>query len=143
MVKALIGMVWLGILSVWDIRHRAVPVILLRIGLVLAGGSSLWEWGAGEKNLFGLFLGVIPGVCMLLVAMFTHQAGCADGIVLLTLGLVYGYRANMLLLCGSLMLLSICALVLLCLKKVHKDTRLPFLPFVSVMYALQIWGRLL
>lgn len=123
---------WLTGLSLFDIRYRKVPVWLL----VLGGGIAVFfgirdhTFGAGsfEEFLFGM----IPGLILLLLALGTRMAGWADGIVLMLSGGILGFRQCILASMLSLILISILSALLLILKKVHKGTRIPYIPFLTM-----------
>ncbi len=120
------------ILSIWDVRKCAVPVWILRIGMAMAMTACLWDCVFLARNPADILAGSIPGLLMLGIAYLTQKAGPADGIVLTGLGMVLGYRNVLLILCGSLWLIALFSVVLLCLKKVNKDSRLPYLPFLGI-----------
>lgn len=131
--------IYLGILSVWDIREKRVPVSPL-----LAGGISIILFAIytclkGEVLWGTLVGGMVPGAGLLLLAKLTGQIGAADGIVVMALGAQCGLRECLLLLFYSLILLSVFSLVLVILCRAKCSTRIPYLPFLL----LGLWiGRL-
>lgn len=127
---------YLGMLAVWDLRNGEVPVKwLVAGGLVLAGMGALRCMG-GELQWTEVLLGMLPGTLMLIVAWQTKKAGYADGIVLLELGVCLGYRWCVVLLCLSMLLLALTAGILLILRKVQKNTQMPYLPFLFVAFGV-------
>ncbi|MBR1930861.1 MAG: prepilin peptidase [Lachnospiraceae bacterium] len=138
MWKQMIVMLFLIILGILDARKRAVPTVLLGCGMVLAVGSAIWEYATGDRKLLSLILSIGPGAGMLLVAWMTRKMGYADGVVIMCIGLTLGYRSSMFLLCGSLLLLSVVCIVLLCLRKVNRNSRMPYLPFLGMTFILQL-----
>lgn len=135
--KFILVALWLGVLAVADIRRMRVPVWLLAVGGVFVTIVSLIEWRTGERNASSLLWSLIPGIALMLVAVATKKAGWADGIVLLLLGLFDGFRICIISLVISLFAISAISLALLCLKKVGRDSRLPYLPFLWIGYILQ------
>ena len=81
-------------------------------------------------------LGLIPGLCLLIVAWATKKAGYADGIVLAVVGAFEGFRGCMLIFSISLITLSVCCAVLLLLKRVQRNSILPYIPFLCTGYLL-------
>lgn len=81
-------------------------------------------------------MGVLPGAGMLLLAKCSHKAGYGDGIVLMQLGFGLGYRQLLLLFSVSLLLLSGISVLLLLLKKVGRNTRMPYLTFLALTYVV-------
>ena len=127
---------YLVILSVYDCREKQVPGVLLFIGVVVAVISLLIVVIDGQQVWYRI-LGLLPGLFLLLVAFVTKKAGYADGIVLAVTGMVLGYQKTMILFCISLLLISVISVLLLFLHKVNGRTRLPYLPFLTVVYVIQ------
>lgn len=135
--KFVLAALWMGALAVADIRRMRVPIWLLAVGSAFVTIVSLMEWRTGESNMSSLLWSLMPGIALMLVAVATKKAGWADGIVLLFLGLLEGIRICMTSLVISLFAISVISLALLCLKKVGRDCRLPYLPFLWIGYILQ------
>lgn len=130
--------IYLGILSVFDYKERRVPVIWLMLGILAAMlmvlGDCLknpqsWQW-----LVMAAMLGTLPGIFMLLVGYFSRKVGCGDGLVLIGVGIVTGYRECFSYVCFSLLLMSICCVGLLLMKKGNRNTQIPYLPFLTVVY---------
>lgn len=128
---------YLGILGVRDLRHGSVPLKWLLAGALLLPGMGVMMCLSEQVSLIELLIGIIPGLLMLVVARVTQKAGYADGIVLLEVGLCRGYRQCIPLFCFSLLLLALVSAVLLVLKKVHRNTKIPYLPFVFAVFCIQ------
>ena len=113
-------MVWL----VWG-AAAAVGIFFYE---VTAGGAD-----AGTLAVQSL-LGTLPGLFLLGVARLTPKMGYGDGMVLNLVGLRVGYARCVALLCFSLLLLSLCSVVLLLCRRVKGTTRMPYLPFLAASY---------
>ena len=122
---------WLVGLSVLDIRYKKVPVWLLLVGGMVTAGVEICACVVGENNLMNFFAGMIPGMILLLMAIGTQKAGWADGIVLMLLGSVLGFRQCVLATMFSLVLISVLSVILLILKKADKKTTVPYIPFLT------------
>ncbi len=138
-------LIYLMILAVFDWREKKVPLMLPVFGLAAAfmnlfydlyHDPAEWKW-----LLAAALLGIIPGILMLAVAGLTGKAGCGDGMVLLIIGLLTDYKSCILLLCFSMLLMSVFCIGMLLLKKAKRNTRLPYLPFLTVVYAAGILVR--
>ena len=127
---------WLLGLSIFDLRYRKVPVWLVLLGGMIVVGIWVCECMCGESNLVFFFTGMIPGMILLLLAIGTQKAGWVDGIVLMILGSVLGFRQCVLAAMLSLMLISILSTILLTLKKVNKGTTIPYIPFLTIGFML-------
>lgn len=124
--------VWLLIISIWDVRKRRVPVWLLIPGGIFALAEAAGQQ-YGELTVVRIML---PGAVLLLLALTTGNVGYADGIVMLFLGVISGSEKSLLIFGISLFLAAICSLVLLALRKVKKNTGIPFLPFLAAAWLL-------
>lgn len=123
-------LVYLAILSFCDVKERQVSVLWLAAGALLLPGIGVIQCIRGILYWQELIAGAIPGVILLLAAGVTKKAGYADGVVLLELGVCMGCRTGFLLLCISLFLLALTSVFLLLLRKVRRNTKLPYIPFL-------------
>ncbi|MCD7806403.1 MAG: hypothetical protein LUH19_03570 [Lachnospiraceae bacterium] len=77
---------FLGILSVYDIREKKLPLWLLLAGGTLLGGVSLLE-----KEPAAVLAGCVPGAVLLLTAAALPQSlGTGDGLITLAVGAAWG-----------------------------------------------------
>ena len=123
---------YLGILSVWDIKEKIVPVSPLMAGGTVIVLAAVYTCLRGEALWVTLIGGMVPGACLILLAKLTGQIGVADGMVVMALGAQCGIRECLLLLFYSLILLSVFSVVLLVLRRAKCSTRIPYLPFLLV-----------
>lgn len=130
---------YLLIVSIYDIRERSIPLMVLIIGGSAAMLRGIYGGITGELAWLQLLFGMLPGGFMLLLSKLTQKAGEADGLVLLFLGISYGYKQGLVLLCVSLLLLTGVVIVLLLFRKVKPDTQMPYLPFLTVAYLFCKW----
>lgn len=80
-----------------------------------------------------LLIDMIPGLLLLLVSVLTNEEiGKGDGLVLLYIGCVLGFKQEMEVLLIAFMLSGIIALMMLVGKKGNKKTEIPFVPFLSL-----------
>lgn len=131
-VRKMLLFCWLLCLSLFDIRYRRIPVWLLLLGGVVILGSGAYGCIRGENNGTELFLGMIPGVLLLLLAVATKKAGWADGVVLMLLGSMLGFRQCVMGTMVSLAIISVFSAVLLALRRVGKGTNIPYVPFLAM-----------
>lgn len=129
---------YVSVLGIWDYKKRSVPVLLLIMGGVLMLGIGIIRCAGGQLSYMEILPGMLPGMFTLFLAWITGKVGYADGIVLVQLGFCLGYRRGMLLFCLSMMLLSLCCLILICLKKIGKNSKIPYFPFLALSYLIQV-----
>ncbi len=138
-MKRLFLLLYLILLAALDWKERKVPLILLWGGGMVAVGFNMYVWLQDLTNgwwtLASILLGTLPGLGMLAVARFTGKAGYGDGLVLLNVGLLTDYKTCFIMLCFSMLLMSFFAMGMLVVGKVDKESRLPYIPFLTAVYA--------
>ena len=137
MWKLIFIALWLGVLAGIDLRYKKIPVWLLAASGIIVTFVSLYEARKDGIQDLQLLWGVIPGVGLMLIALITKKAGWADGVVLMLLGILVGFGACALSFALSMLMISVVSLVLLVLKRVGKNTYLPYLPFLWIGYLVQ------
>ena len=126
-------------MSILDIRKKSVPIpiligggliSLLKLAFMLLNGNSV------SGTLLTFFIGLLPGLALVLVGFITEKLGAADGISVGILGSLEGYMCGLVCLCLGSLILSLVSIALMCFKKVKKTTRMPFIPFLTAGYVL-------
>ena len=139
MIKTVL-LVYLLVLSICDAKRCKVPLVWVGIGLIMAGITVIadcilspdkWQW-----IVMRAMLGTLPGIFVLFTGYSTHKVGYGDGLVLMGVGILLGYRTCFLLICFSLLFMSICCILLLLFHRGNRNTKIPFLPFLTVVYAV-------
>ncbi len=134
------------IISVSDIRTRRIPVSML---LVLALTAiyhvtyKLCYMGPSVELLRGMMaalLGALPGVAMTILSMYSDKVGKGDGLVIAAIGFCESCTFAALMMCLACILLALFSTVLLWRRRITKNTRMPYIPFLTVAYALIKFG---
>lgn len=133
----LVVLIYLTILGIQDYREGSVSVLWLAAGVGILTGLGIYRCVQGELLWTEMLSGIIPGALLLAIAGLSGKAGYADGVVLIELGVCLGYREIMLLFGFSLLLLSVVSILLLFLRRVRKNTKLPYLPFLAIVFILR------
>lgn len=128
---------WLGVLSVLDLRRKKVPIWLLAVGGILGIAAAVYAYCDGTNSALEIIWGMLPGCLLFFVAAVTKKAGWADGIVLVTLGLFTDFHECVTCFVISLIAISVVSLLLLTFRKVGRGAKLPYLPFLWTGYLLQ------
>lgn len=131
--------VCLAAMSIADIVNRKVPLWMLTVQASLAVGMLVWGGINGELSIEGICRALIPGIILVAIALSTKKAGWADGVVLLLLGIQTNYEKCMVAVLVALFLMAVLSVVLLVLRKVKKDTKLPFIPFLAMGWFLGLF----
>lgn len=122
--------------AICDWRNCKVSVCSLTIGTMGAFVFVLIESITGQKGGMEMVLGTLPGIFLLVLAWVTRKVGYADGIVLLIIGVLYGYVKTVFFLCMSILLLACVSGLLLVLKKASRNTVMPYIPSLTVIFIL-------
>lgn len=128
---------WLGVLAGIDLWRKRIPLWILAVSGMFVTCMSVY--GIWEKKMEGIPLlwSSLPGVGMVIVAIVSKKAGWADGIVLLLLGALVGFRACIYSFTLSMLVISVVSLALLATKRVNKNSKMPYLPFLWIGYLTQ------
>lgn len=122
--------VYLCISAYWDFRYKRIPWCVQGMGIVFMCICMLVQWN--EINIFYL-AAFIPRIFLLLLSWITKEnIGYADGVSVLILGGMTGFRNCLWILCISMLLLSMVGAVLLLAGRVSRKSKIPFLPFLFV-----------
>lgn len=131
--------VCLIVMSIADMVNRKVPLWMLTVQAALAAGMLIWGGVNGELSIGGICKALIPGIILVTIALSTKKAGWADGVVLLLLGIQTDYEKCMVAVLVALFLMAALSAVLLVFRKVKKDTKLPFIPFLTMGWFLGLF----
>lgn len=141
-MKKWILLLYLAVLAVFDWKEQKIPLILAGGGLMTALAVNIYHVIYHMENwrwlVVSILLGALPGVYMMTVAYLTGKAGYGDGITLMNLGMLTNYKTCILLWGFSMIFLSLVSVGLLCLRRANKDTRIPYLPFLTAVYAMKL-----
>ena len=133
---------YLCLISVWDVRIRRIPVLLIYAGCfgvfvrllitcVVCGPSTELV-----RSLSVALLGAVPGLIMTILSFYSSKVGIGDGIVLIIVGITESCTTIAIVMCLACILLSVLAGILMLFGKVSRNTRMPYIPFVAFSYVL-------
>ncbi|MBC7960210.1 MAG: prepilin peptidase [Vallitaleaceae bacterium] len=129
---------FLAVLSFFDFQDKSVP-----LGWVVAGGvcGLATMFLTHEQQLVQqLLVALIITGSMLLISKVTKEGiGCGDGYVLGLMSLFIGWKLAVGIFVLALFLSALFGILLIILKKAHKKSTLPFIPFLLVGTLLLVW----
>lgn len=119
------------VLAVFDIRTKSIPV--WGLGAVFAVSVVCCVTGSGNGiDIPGIVLACVPGAFMIVLSFMTEgKIGMGDGVLILGIGIGLGLEKTAYLLMGALIAGCIFSGILLVFKKAGKNTRIPFVPFIT------------
>ena len=102
----IVMIIGLGILSVLDIKSRRIPIWFVGVFSIVCFLLRLIE----EISLWELVLGVIPGIVLLIVAVWSKEKiGIGDAFVVCILGIGYSVKTVISIVGISFFLIAICS----------------------------------
>lgn len=138
--------IFLFIAAMQDLRNKQVKLWVFILFGVLALGMKVFFWLGSEnpfcwqeclkENCLGLGLLGLGKFCR-------GEIGTGDGIFFLISGWLLGFKENLLMLCGGVMLCGLYAMIAFVWYRIHKKigigkVTIPFLPFVAAWGVLRI-----
>ncbi len=139
-MNEVVALGYLILCSRWDYKWKYIPVWVLAVGtavgLALFVGRALW---LGEWNWSNALVGLLPGMCVSVLSFLSaDQIGLGDGIVLLVIGWMLGFRMTILSAILGLFVATIFGVGMVILKKGSLQTAVPFIPFLAVGLGISI-----
>lgn len=123
-----------------DIRKRTIPgYYIAAMGAVALCGLFSHQ-GVGWYGAAGGFL---IGLCTIGIAIISEeQIGKGDGMVIAALGILFGVRDTLGIVCFASLFMVAPALAVMMKKKKCEKTRLPFLPalFLGYLTRFVLWA---
>ena len=113
-----------------DLKEKQISLFAMVAGITL--GMVKLIWGIINDGPFYM-IALIPGVALMICSfIFAGKIGKGDGLALLILGAIEGYRR-----CVVITLIGIGAMFVFCLvgliiRKLNRNTEIPFIPFLTV-----------
>lgn len=140
-MKQTIVLFFLAAGTVSDIRKKSISAKYLilwgTVNLIYLCVESLYLKNP-EVNL-QIVWDIIPGLVSLGLAFLTReQIGYGDGWVILLMGILIGVKRVLATVTAAFVLVFICSLILVVIRKAKKKTTLPFIPFLFAGYLLII-----
>lgn len=141
-MKEVILGVWLGILSIFDLKYKEIPLSFSLLGGLVGIGFCVME----QRELLGLIVSCLPGFLVLLFAWISKEVmGYGDGIILIVMGMYLPISRLLAMGLQAFAIAGIVALMLLVLFRKKGNDRLPFIPFLGLAYGWECflqWGIL-
>ncbi|EOS49347.1 hypothetical protein C809_01576 [Lachnospiraceae bacterium MD335] len=120
--------------GIMDLRSREISrgmiLILMLVGLlgaVVNRSIGIWE----------IVGGALIGVCAVGLSMVgREQIGRGDGLVIIAMGLILGFRKCLTAVCIASLIMTLVSVFVLVLRKGNRHTRLAFIPALFIGYVV-------
>jgi leader peptidase (prepilin peptidase)/N-methyltransferase len=123
---------FLAICAVWDAVKKEIPLFVVWIGMLTAFILRVIGVSADESWIM-IGAALLPGAIFWAISYVTREkVGYGDGWVLLMIGLSIGVAKCIAVLVTALLAEFVCLVLLLALRKIHRDNEVPFVPFLLV-----------
>ena len=118
----------LGVICVFDIKRKKIPVYML---IILAAAGIISNFTVGEFDIEKRIIAMLPGMILLIVSMITkQQIGYGDGMIILIMGLYIDIDDILSIVLSSFLLSSIAAIILMTVFKKKKNFEMAFSPLL-------------
>ncbi len=119
--------------SIEDLRKKEIPAIMPIACAVDSALYAAFNMFSGKVGCTDLFVAFLPGVVLILIGVATRQAlGYGDGLITLSFSPVLGLSNVCMSLVIAMMFSAIASVIILTMKKGNRNTRLPFVPFITL-----------
>ena len=124
----------LGVICVFDIKKKKIPVYML---IILAAVGIISNLTVGEFNIEKRIIAMLPGIIMIMVSMVTkQQIGYGDGLIILLMGLYINIDDILSIVLSAFLVSSVFAIILMTVFKKKKNFEMAFSPFLLIGYGL-------
>ena len=119
-----------------DVRKKEIRIIyIVAMGIVACVGCLFRQ----NHSWYGALGGALIGLCMLGISLLSEeQIGRGDGLVIAALGLFFGVRNTLGMVCFASIFMLPVALFTIITKKGKTKIRLPFLPALFLGYVMTL-----
>lgn len=134
-----VALLFLFIGSIFDLKTRKLPLIFL----LFFGGVAVVLMILGfSKEPTDILARILPGILLLMLGFATREGiGYGDGAAAVILGLLLGWEWCIAAVMAGFFLSTLCAAVLLMLKRVNGKSRIPYIPFLTVGLVVMLLGN--
>lgn len=132
LVKCVVMIGILMICSYFDLKEKKIPVIAVLLGII---AITVINVIGQDISLPACLIGTVFGGLLLLISRLTKNAlGMGDALLVLMIGAGMGIYQTALVLFYGLLVTAVVSTILLCMKRVKRNTEIPFVPFLLIGY---------
>lgn len=132
MKELMAAVVYTVLCAVPDCTHRRIPVLLSAAGMLAGAAFVFYRICLGEESWYTVLLSALPGVALWTLSFLTEgKIGRGDGDMVLVIGLLMGWEGCMAALCAACLFAAVFSGIGLMIKRLKRNSRIPFAPFLS------------
>lgn len=136
LIEIIITGIFLAICTYTDLKGKCINICICLIFGIIA---MVYKCIFGNSNILSLLQAVMPGIFIMLVSIISKESiGKGDAIVISTIGLYLGGINTIIILFNGLIASCLSGILCIIFMKKEKGYRLPFVPFVTLAFILQI-----
>lgn len=121
-----------------DLKSKTISRrIILVLMIVCFAGAFIKVFINKEFGIWEIIGGVLIGFCAIGLSMTSReQIGRGDGLVIVAIGLMLGFRKCLFAVCMASLIMTLVSVIVLILRKGNRNTRLPFIPALFAGYVM-------
>ena len=125
---------FLGTMSIFDIKTKRIPDLSLILGLV----ASILVRIAFKGQTFSSYIAAaLVGIVFIFISYFTEEKiGYGDSFIILSIGILVGLKNLLFILFTSFVMASLYGMIVLVCNNFKKDLNMPFIPFIFAAFIL-------
>lgn len=122
-----------------DVKDRKINFLYIIIGVLIAFLTRIILYYLGYGNGMEIIYGMIPGICFFMMHLIAKESvGQADGYIILIVGLLTTLEDVLKIIGFAMIICCFTCIFLLLLKKVKRNTKVPFIPFL-LLSQMVVW----
>lgn len=136
-IAVIIGML-LFVAGAMDLKSKTISRgIIFVLMIVCFAGAFIKVFINKEFGIWEIIGGVLIGFCAIGLSMVSReQIGRGDGLVIVAIGLMLGFRKCLFAVCMASIIMTLVSVIVLILRKGNRNTRLPFVPALFAGYVM-------
>lgn len=127
-IEKLACFVFLGVMSVFDLKFKRLPDSYLCLGVLSAVLIRIMFKGLPLRSYM---MAALVGIIFIMISYFTNEKiGYGDGVIILYTGILSGLENMLFIIFTAFILCALTGIILMVIKNTKKDLSLPFVPFI-------------
>lgn len=121
-----------------DLKSKTISREMIFVLMIVCfAGAFIKVFINKEFGIWDIIGGVLIGFCAIGLSMVSRdQIGRGDGLVIVAIGLVLGFRKCLFAVCMASIIMTLVSVIVLILRKGNRNTRLPFIPALFAGYVM-------